>query len=122
MKKKILVIDDDPTTLHVVAGIITSGGEFEVIESDNPALVLELVELHHPVAVVTDTNMSVTKGIRVLRTVKERYPMLPVVLLFSGLHSSPMTVDDVLCLGAVAVISKPEALFQLRAVLGRLVL
>jgi two-component system OmpR family response regulator len=122
MKKRILLIDDEDHFLEMMTTHIELNSEIEVIPSKWPEVAEQMIGQYQPHAVVTDTNMKVLDGIELLKQLKFLKPDLPVIVLFSGLHGSQINEQDVLSLGAKAVMSKAAAMRELIPLLKNLLL
>ena len=84
---RILLLDDDLTLLGSIARFLRDEG-FAVRVSDQPAKVLALFEQWRPQLVVTDLKMPDVSGLEVLRSLRQTYPEIPV-LLFSAFGTTP---------------------------------
>ena len=103
---RILLLDDDLTLLGSIARFLRDEG-FAVRVSDQPAKVLTLFEQWRPQLVVTDLKMPDVSGLEVLRSLRQTYPEIPV-LLFSAFGTTPDVVEAIE-LGAVGFIEKTAA-------------
>ena len=84
MKKKILVIDDDPLTLQMIVATLEAEGHEVLSFSEFESL---LQELHRslPDLVITDVNMPKVSGFEVCRKIKEMFqPLPPPVIVMSA--------------------------------------
>ena len=106
--KVVLLVEDEPTTLRFYqTGLKGLQGWTQVI-AGNGARALEILR-HEPVDVlVTDLNMPVMDGYRLITTVHDLYPSIPVIVLTSLPPGAPQ--DRALALGALRVLSKPVRL------------
>lgn len=113
MKKTILLVDDDAEFAELFSGVLEYTLNLNVLTFLNPLQALTRAVSTPVDLVVTDTNMPEMNGIELLKALRLAKPSLPVVVLFSGLEGSSMTADEVLKMGALAVISKPEAMLAI---------
>ena len=81
---KVLLVEDDPDILELIADIIKKRG-FTVIEASNGEDALELFTRESPDLVMSDVCMPRRDGISLSAAVKFLRPDVPVVL-FSGEH------------------------------------
>jgi DNA-binding NarL/FixJ family response regulator len=105
--KKLLIIDDDPTLLSALARFFSSQGFSVVASCDFPEPAAFLDETSVDLAILDVTlGASPREGFRILRSLKETAPDLPVVM-FTG-RVDPDTADQATELGAAAVVPKTE--------------
>ena len=83
MKKKILVIDDDPLALKMIVAALEAEGYAALPFSELESL---LQELHRapPDLVLTDVVMPKVSGFDVCRKIKEIRPHPPQVIVMTG--------------------------------------
>lgn len=79
---RVLVADDDPTCLAVVAGISKAAG-FQVVTATDGVAAWEKFEEHKPDMVITDHNMPRLTGLGLLKRIKDQHPHVPVVIFTS---------------------------------------
>lgn len=81
-KRTVLVCDDEPHILHVVASKLRNAG-FEVLTAEDGGEALDLARAHHPNLVLTDCQMPELSGLE-LATLLRGQPDLaeiPVLML-----------------------------------------
>ena len=110
---RILLIDDDPGLLDVLALAFEEAGH-EVLTAVDGRAGLQRWEAARPDLVVSDVNMPALDGFSLCRRVRERDPALPLVLL----TSRDSEIDEALGLelGADDYVTKP---FSTRVLLAR---
>lgn len=101
---RILIIDDEQLVLEVLADFLEDSG-FSIIQANNGALGLELIERERPDLVMCDLRMPGIDGLNVLEQVTRDYPELPV-LVVSGLGGMNDAIQA-LKLGAWDYVTKP---------------
>lgn len=69
----VMVIDDDTALRRLIVRALGNDGH-EVIEAENGADALALLERHQPALIITDILMPKTEGIETINKVKERFP------------------------------------------------
>lgn len=111
MKKKILIIDDDPVVLRFLESILTDNG-YEVHKAENGTQGLAMLETVRPDLITLDLQMPEQWGPRFYRrmTQNEAYRHIPVIVI-SGLAGSRYSLAR-----AAGYLSKPfeaEALLQM---------
>ena len=99
----ILVVDDNPIDLNIAAACVAEQG-LEPIHAENGIQALELIEREHPEFVLTDLQMPEMDGLTLVRTVKERFPGVPVILM-TGYGSEQIAVEA-LHAGAASYVPK----------------
>lgn len=109
MKRRILIVDDDPHIRMVLRLLLESTG-FEVLDVENGRGGLGLIvrealagQMIH--GVLLDIHLPDLDGITVLREIRDRHPAIPVVVVTGDQNQE--TVAAVLESGAVACLFKP---------------
>lgn len=88
--KTVLIVDDDPGTLHVLShGLGQVLGEFEVLTASDGSEAIEMLEQHDVDVLVTDLAMPVMDGFALIAYMTNRRQALPVVVL------SALAADDI---------------------------
>jgi two-component system phosphate regulon response regulator PhoB len=122
MAIRILVADDEPNQLELLAFNLTSAG-FEVLRAEDGQQALDMIEEHRPDLAIIDWMMPYMSGIDVCRTLRARAEtkQLPVILLSARGEEGDRTLG--LDIGADDYISKPfsprEMISRVRALLRR---
>ncbi len=80
IKKKVLVVDDEPDTLELVKLVLESGG-FEAVLANNGLEALTQIENEKPDLVLLDIMMPDMDGWDVFRKIKERNSNIPIAIL-----------------------------------------
>jgi len=107
-RKTVLIVDDDPGTLHVLAnGIDNVLDMFDVVTAANGREAVEILEQQPIDALVTDLSMPVMDGFALLAYITNRQQAVPVVVL-SGMASGE--IDARLSrYGGLRVLRKPAS-------------
>jgi len=117
---KVLLIDDDPTLLDLMAQAFTRAG-YVTLTAANGRKGLHLIDTYQPDLVVTDIVMPDVEGIGAILQIK-RKPKPPMIIAISG--AGPGGRRDYLSwarhLGADEVLAKPFRTSQLLAITDRL--
>ncbi len=104
MKKRLLIVDDEPSIRKVLQGHLQRAGHEVDTAVDGGQAIARLGErLYH--AVVTDLKMPGIGGLELLHWVRQTYPGLPVVVITA--HGTVDTAVEALKLGAHDYITKP---------------
>jgi CheY-like chemotaxis protein len=114
----VFLVEDEPATLHFYQMGLKGLQGWRQITAENGERALGVLR-HEPVDVlVTDLNMPVMDGYRLITSVHELYPSIPVIVLTSLPPGAPQ--DRALALGALRVLSKPVRLSLLMEEIKRL--
>jgi DNA-binding response OmpR family regulator len=122
MKRRILIVDDNPDSTTIMRGILEARG-FEIATADSGKAALERLTADPPDLVLLDVMMPEMSGFEVLQRIKEdvNTARLPVILVTAKTHD-----DDVLSgysYGADYYITKPftakQLVYGIELVLGK---
>ncbi len=114
---RILVVDDDALTRHVVARRLRQWG-YEALAFEQAGEVLRFLETATPRALVTDMHMPETDGLALARAVHSAQPHLPIVLMTGDADPSLRQRAHAQGIGEV-VLKSTDRHEALRAALGR---
>ena len=103
-KTTVLVIDDEEI-VRLSHHRVLAGDRFNVETVLNGAEGLELLERHPVDVVLLDLRMPGLDGISVLRTIKEKWPEIEVVVITG--YPSIETAKEAIQLGAYDYLAKP---------------
>ena len=117
MKKKILIVDDEPQYLAVLKGYIAMVGDFECISCNDGRSALDILEKEHFDCILLDLVMPEVGGIQVLKEVHDRKYGAKVVII-SGFLTDEIAKQ---CrkFGAYDLIDKPIDRHKLKCILKR---
>jgi two-component system, NtrC family, nitrogen regulation response regulator NtrX len=104
MAKTILVVDDEPSIVQTLAGILQDEG-FEVLTAADGETALQVVEEESPDLVLLDISLPGMDGLEVLHQLKEHQPQLPVVMVSA--YGNVENAVKATRLGAYDFIEKP---------------
>lgn len=113
----VLVVADDSIVAALLAEALRLEGHEAAIVHEG-ARAPEVVASAAFDAVLLDLEMPGVNGVDVLRQIRSRHPLLPVLLLAKP--SSRSVVSQAVELGVVGVLEKPIVLARLSAALARL--
>lgn len=103
-RKRVLLVDDDPDLLRLLALRLTSAGfELETVPSGTAAL--SRVAIFRPHVVVTDLRMEGMDGLALFDALHEQYPTLPIIIMTA--HGTISDAVDATRRGVFGFISKP---------------
>lgn len=77
----VLVVDDSSIDRQIVQGLLKSEPDLTVQFADNGAAALIQINQSVPDVVVTDLVMPEADGLQVVRTVRDQFPDVPVILM-----------------------------------------
>ena len=101
--RRVVVVDDDELSRHVVARRLTRWG-FVPLVFDDPEAVLRYLEAHSACALVSDLEMPGRDGLSLARAVRAVRPDLPILLLTARRDAD--LVERAYAAGIVAVVGK----------------
>jgi CheY-like chemotaxis protein len=114
---RILVVEDEPVVAEVLADAIRAAG-YEALVALDGTEALDVLAATPVDGVFMDLVMPGLSGLAVLAQIRNRHPLLPVVVI-SG-HAAAEAAAKARELGAIAVLEKPTGLAQLTEILSRL--
>lgn len=100
----ILVVDDEPSILQSLSGLLSDEG-FEVTTAVNGYEALKIIDTESPDLVLLDIWMPGMDGIETLKEIKENNPFIQVIII-SG-HGTIETAVKATKFGAFDLIEKP---------------
>jgi two-component system chemotaxis response regulator CheB len=108
-RPRVLVVDDSVVVRRLVSKALEAEGEVEVVGvAADGKIALANIERLSPDIVILDVAMPVMDGLTALAEIRERWPVLPVIM-FSTLTSRGAEVTlDALALGASDYVLKPS--------------
>jgi len=115
----ILVVDDNPVDRELVRSILEKRTSFHVEFASNGVEAIEHLEAATPLAIVSDLQMPEMDGLALVRSVRRRFPTIPVILMTA--HGSEELAVEALVAGAADYVPKHRLAHDLtRAVEGML--
>ena len=104
MFPSILIVDDEPSILQSLSGLLTDEG-FEVITANNGYEALKVIDTEAPDLVLLDIWMPGIDGMETLKEIKKNSAALPVIIITG--HGNVETAVKATKLGAFDLIEKP---------------
>ncbi|MFC1594390.1 PleD family two-component system response regulator [Candidatus Omnitrophota bacterium] len=122
MGKKVLVVDDDVSSIQLAESILKSAG-FEVMTLNHPKMVFKLLKSERPDVVVSDIIMPHRDGYALCKEIKELYNnTIPVLLCTSKSYEEELIETAYKDFGADGFLIKPfqkeELLEKVKALAG----
>jgi two-component system, NtrC family, nitrogen regulation response regulator NtrX len=106
MFPNILVVDDEPSIVQSLSGLLIDEG-FEVTTAENGYEALQQIESEPPDLVLLDIWMPGIDGLETLREIKKHHPRIHVIMITG--HGTIETAVEATKLGAIDFIEKPLA-------------
>lgn len=119
---RVLIVDDDKLVRKgLISAMPWKAFGMEIVgEANNGENALKFIETHPIDLLITDLSMPVMSGIELMRVVREKYPLIQIVVL--SLHQDFEYVQEALRLGAIDYIAKIQLeQEQFEEVLSRIV-
>lgn len=113
---KILIVDDQASSLAVLADILMSLG-CELFKADNGHTALELARIHRPDAILTDLMMPEMNGFDLMRQIRMDTSLTQTTLIAYSSHVFDSDRQECITAGADAFLPKPISLESLLQVL-----
>jgi len=104
MFPSVLIVDDEPSILHSLSGLLADEG-FEVLTASNGYEALKVISSDSPDLVLLDIWMPGIDGIETLKEIKKDNPYIQVVIITG--HGTIETAVEATKLGAFGFIEKP---------------
>jgi CheY-like chemotaxis protein len=102
----VLVVDDSPIDRKLAVGILEQQADLTVEAAAHGAAALARAAHRPPDVVVTDLQMPEMSGLELVRTMRSRYPLVPVVLMTA--HGSEEIAVQALEQGAASYVAKAK--------------
>ncbi|MBC8207803.1 MAG: response regulator [Desulfobulbaceae bacterium] len=118
MKKKILVVDDEPQILDSITDYFL---EYDVITASNGHDGMRILRNTKPDLIVTDIIMPDMEGIEFIQIVNELDATIPIIAM-SGNPVGRQYLEHAVLLGAVEKLEKPFELEELEQLIEKLIM
>jgi len=105
MVARIQVVDDEPDMLALMKMIVEEKSDHEVLVTNNPLEVGEILEREKVEVVITDLKMPGLDGLELLGEIKKRDPDMVVMVITA--YGSLESAEEALARGAFDFITKP---------------
>ena len=121
MRKQILIVDDSASLRQVVSITLENAG-YDVIDADDGATALKLLDGKKIHLVICDVNMPVMDGITFVKNVKQmpNYRFLPIIMLTTETRETRKLEGQ--AAGARAWVVKPFQPEQMLEAVSKLIL
>lgn len=119
MTTTILVVDDSEVERLLVEGILSKNRTYHVMLATNGRDALRRIERDPPDLVLTDQVMPEMDGVELVRTIRRRFPTIPVVLMTA--YGGESTAVEAFEAGAASYIPKARRAERLVEAVDRVV-
>ena len=116
-ERSVVIVDDDPDFCRTLGEILRGRG-FGVTGIADPHQVMEGLQADGDV-VLLDMKLNDVNGLDVLRTIREQYPRLPVILVTGYREEMSPAIEAALKIGAYTCLYKPFEIEKLLQVLSQ---
>jgi len=113
---RILIVDDDPDLLRLLA-IRLEGSGYQPIPAQSGEKALALLAVERPAAVITDIRMGGMDGLALFDAIRSKHPSLPVLILTA--HGTIPDAVDATRRGVFGYLTKPVDAGELLRELAR---
>jgi len=118
MKINILVVDNDPLLIKVLADFLSKDSRFNILTALNGKTALDIAKKHKIELVITDLKMPMMNGIELLSALQKGLPDIKAIILTG--HSDIDSYLETMELGAFEYLNKPIDLHLLKEVINKL--
>jgi len=106
MKRKILVVEDEPAVLRLEKNLLQRLG-FEVISSDNAEQGQQLAIREQPDAILLDVMLHGTDGYTLARSLKQSQQTAKIPIIFVTARDEPEDMIEGFSSGGMVYLTKP---------------
>jgi CheY-like chemotaxis protein/anti-sigma regulatory factor (Ser/Thr protein kinase) len=117
-RTRVLVVEDSPTQRRLIGQIVEECGAYTPVYACDGEEALQILERERPAVILTDVFMPRLDGLALVRRVRERHPLVPVVLM-TAMGSEELALQA-LRAGASSYIPKRCLPTDLAAVLAQI--
>jgi CheY-like chemotaxis protein len=114
---RVLIVDDSPVDRRLAGRLVEKLGDVELYNAEDGRQAVDEVEAHLPDLVITDLQMPELDGLQLVELLREKYPLIPVVLMTAA--GSEEIAVKALQLGAASYVPKPALAADLADVAQR---
>ena len=116
----VLVVDDSAMDRQLAAGILRKFGGWHAIFAADGHQALAAIERDRPDIVLTDLQMPEMDGLQLVRAIRDKFPMIPVILMTA--HGSEEIAIQALQSGAASYVPKKSLAQDLAETLDQLMM
>jgi two-component system, response regulator FlrC len=104
MSQRILLVEDDAGLREALQDTLLLA-HYQVLAADSAEQALLLLKQHKVQLVVSDVQMRGASGLTLLKTLREQYPQLPVLMMTA--YATVQAAVEAIQLGAIDYLAKP---------------
>ena len=104
MSQRILLVEDDSGLREALQDTLQLA-DYQVITADSAEQALLLLKQHRVQLLISDVQMQGVSGLSLLKTLREHYPQLPVLMMTA--YATVQAAVEAIRLGAVDYLAKP---------------
>ncbi len=104
-KITLLLVDDEPSYLDLLKGLLNQEGYQEVLTEQYPEKVMGLLETRQVDLILMDVSMPNLNGLELLESINQYYPQIPVIMV-TAINETEIALKAIR-LGAYEYITKP---------------
>lgn len=104
MSQRILLVEDDAGLREALQDTLMLA-QYQVLAADSAEQALLLLKQHKVQLVISDVQMQGVSGLVLLKTLREHYPQLPVLMMTA--YATVQAAVEAIQLGAIDYLSKP---------------
>jgi len=105
MSARILVVDDEVDMLSLIKLILMEKTDYEVMTTNNPLEVAQLLEEKRFDVIVTDLKMPIMDGMDVVDAIRNKDGLVPIIIITA--YGSVESAEEAVKKGAFDYITKP---------------
>ncbi|MCI0330774.1 MAG: response regulator [candidate division Zixibacteria bacterium] len=117
--RRVLIVDDNPNMSNLLSDMLEVF-EFSSQRAADGEEALSLLNQNEFSLLITDLRMPKMSGLELLKTVKDKYPKLPVVVITG--YSTEATENELLSAKADGFLNKPFRMNDIETVLRKFAL
>lgn len=117
MGARILVVDDEVDMLSLIKLILMEKTDYDVVTTNNPLEVTQLLSEKNFDVIVTDLKMPIMDGMDVVDAIRKKDTLVPIIIITA--YGSVESAEEAVMKGAFDYITKPFRQEQLLISLKR---
>jgi CheY-like chemotaxis protein len=103
---RVLVVDDSAVDRRLAGRLLEKNHDFKISYANDGADAMRRFDTEPPEIVVTDLQMPIMNGLKLVEEVRDKHPLVPVILMTA--HGSEEVAVQALMSGAASYVPKSE--------------